>query len=132
MKKINSRTLSFIILYVLGLITLITLISIKQYYASLFIAIAIILNIFIPVSFIRYDHLNENNIKRVFILSFIRLFTMVLATMIPCFLYFFVPFIKNEVNVGFLFFAPIFSLVQYIILRVYFILNYKEESKDLK
>lgn len=132
MKKINSRTLSFIILYVLGLITLITLISIKQYYASLFIAIAIILNIFIPVSFIRYDHLNENNIKRVFILSFIRLFTMVLATMIPCLLYFFVPFIKNEVNVGFLFFAPIFSLVQYIILRVYFILNYKEESKDLK
>ena len=131
MSKKKEIYIAFASVYLLALVTMIVTLSLKLFYASLFISISILLNSIIPFSFLNNDNSDLKKTSKIYLFSFLRLFIMILATIIPCLLYFFIPFIEKEVNVGFLFFSPIFSLIQYIIIRVFAILSLKNETNTI-
>lgn len=118
-----------IALYSLALIFIIVLVSLKFYYPSLIVSIGTLLSVFIPISIIGIIHPEKNDgLKKHIFFSFLRLITMFTAIVLTCVLYAFVPLIKENVNIGFLFFTPIFASIQYIIIRVFSLLLSKDEE----
>lgn len=126
--KLNTKQIAFIVLYSLVLISFIVTLSFKLYYASLFIVIASIFNLFVYFSFDLIKEEDLKSVKKVVIISFVRLFSIIFASGIPCLLYYFVPFIKESVNVNFLFYSPILTLIEYIIIRVFYLIESKKNE----
>lgn len=126
--KSRFKQIAFIVLYSIVLISFIVTLSLKLYYASLFIVIAAIFNLFVYFSFDLIKEEDLKSVKKVVIVSFVRLFSIIFAAGIPCLLYYFVPFIQDSVNVNFLFYSPILTLTEYIIIRVFYLTEKKDEN----
>ena len=121
-RKISGEIVAFFLVNILALIAVIISISFKEYYGALFISIAICLNLFLPLS-VELIKNEKNSMKIAVFYTFLRFVMIINSAGIPCLLYYFVPFIKNMTNVGFLFASPVISIAYYMVIRTYYLIH---------
>ena len=124
-----KRILPYLILYILVIIGLIILLSFKMYYASLLCLISAIFDL--PIIFV-FFLLEKKSFKKKIIFYFIsysRLLFLILGTLIPALLWYYVISIKEVTSPLFLLSGTIIAAIIYAIYIIDAIKNKEKENK---
>ena len=124
-----KRILPYLILYILVIIGLIILLSFKMYYASLLCMISAIFDL--PIIFV-FFLLEKKSFKKKIIFYFIsysRLLFLILGTLIPALLWYYVISIKEVTSPLFLLSGTIIAAIIYAIYIIDAIKNKEKENK---
>ena len=124
-----KRILPYLILYILVIIGLIILLSFKMYYASLLCLISAIFDL--PIIF-AFFLLEKKSFKKKIIFYFIsysRLLFLILGTLIPALLWYYVISIKEVTSPLFLLSGTIIAAIIYAIYIIDAIKNKEKENK---
>ena len=124
-----KRILPYLILYILVIIGLIILLSFKMYYASLLCLISAIFDL--PIIFV-FFLLEKKSFKKKIIFYFIsysRLLFLILGTLIPALLWYYVVSIKEVTSPLFLLSGTIIAAIIYAIYIIDAIKNKEKENK---